>query len=154
MEYAPVRMAFTESKDGGIKATEIIRDDRITEESKINKKYDNWYLTMSDFQKVILNTQHEKLAEKSRDETKKKVEERIKQNLLNLSIIDLYKQMNEVFVDILNDTTVLLKKKTQTNYDKMIDFIYIITRNDRLFYVGIFFCIIAFCLFIIQSTSN
>lgn len=147
-------MAFKETKDGGIKATEVIRDDRITEESKINKKYDNWYLTMSDFQKVILNTQHEKLAEKSREETKRKVEERIKQNLLNLSIRDLYKQMNEVFVEILNETSILIKKKNMTGYDKTIDFLYIITKNERLFYVGIFFCIIAFCIFLVQSTSN
>jgi hypothetical protein len=150
MEYAPIPVKFKEKADGQLEMKTEIKNDRITEESKLNKRYDNWFLTMSDFQKVILNMQHQKLVKKSQEETQQLVENRIKQNLLNLSITDIYQQMNNVFVDILNEISVLLKKKHRT----VKDFILIVTKNERLFYVGIFLCIIAFCLFVIQGTSQ
>ncbi len=150
MEYAPIPVKFKETNQGRLEMSTKIQNDKLTEESKINKRYDNWYLTMSDFQKVILNVQHEKLVRKSQNETQKLVEDRIKQNLLNLSITDIYKQMNAVFVDILNEIAVLLKKKHSTAKD----YILVVTKNERLFYVGILLCIIAFCIFVIQGTST
>ena len=63
--YAPVPVAFKEERDGLIKVKQKNYNDRITNESKINKKFDNWFLTMSDFQKVILKAQHKKLVEKT-----------------------------------------------------------------------------------------
>lgn len=149
MDYAPIPVQFKEKSNGRLEMKEKIVNDKITEESNINKRYDNWFLTMSDFQKVILNMQHKKLVRKSQDETQKLVEDRIKKNLLNLSITDIYQQMNTVFVDILNEMSILFKKKHRTTKD----FVFVVTKNERLFYVGIFLCIIAFCLFVIQSTS-
>ncbi len=152
--YAPVPVAFKEEKDGLIKVKQKNYNDRITNESKINKKFDNWFLTMSDFQKVILNAQHKKLVEKSINETDKRIKEKINENLLNLSIRDIYRHINQVLVDILNEVSRLLKKKHITIEDFIKDFIFILTKNDRLFYVGIVFCFIGMCIFILQSSST
>jgi hypothetical protein len=154
MEYAPIKMAFNERKDGTIQVREKNYNDRVTNESKINKKFDNWYLTMSDFQKVILNAQHKKLVEKSRKETQDRIENSLKKNLLNLSIHNLYTNINHVMIMVLNEFTILLKNKKQIDEDFFKQIFMILTKNDRLFYVGIVFCIIGICIFILQSSST
>jgi hypothetical protein len=153
MEYSPIRVAFTESPNSSeIKVREVIKNDNLTgDSSNINKKYKNWYLTMSDFQKVILNLQQKKLAKKSRIENQKRIEQSIQKNLIHLSLQDIYLKMNSTLVSIINELTLLTPSLSESFIKKCI---FIITKDDRMFYVGILFCIISFCLFVIQSTSK
>jgi len=65
-------------------------------------------------------------------------------NLIDLSIGKLYMNTIQTIIDIINESV------TVVNYN---DYIKIITKDDRLFYVGIILIILSFVIYFIDGVS-
>jgi hypothetical protein len=65
-------------------------------------------------------------------------------NLIDLSIGKLYMNTIQTIIDIINESV------TAVNYN---DYIKIITKDDRLFYVGIILIILSFVIYFIDGVS-
>jgi hypothetical protein len=110
----------------------------------------NLSLDYTDYEKLKINEQYNRLYLNAYNENKKEAE--IKENIkvYNLSFAELLKNSINVYIGLLNDISVLFDRNSTVTFNKLG---IILTKNDNLMYIGILIFILAFLLWLINVTS-
>jgi hypothetical protein len=111
-------------------------------------KEDELY-TLTDYQKLKLSEQYDKLYNLSRIENRKRYIENQKNLFYNLSINDLVVNFSNDMVDIVNELTNFIMNNTNKNIN---NFMAIFVKNTRLIHVGFLFILISLMLYFISNT--
>uniref|UniRef100_A0A6C0CEE1 Uncharacterized protein n=1 Tax=viral metagenome TaxID=1070528 RepID=A0A6C0CEE1_9ZZZZ len=74
-------------------------------------------------------------------------------NLIDLSIGKLYENSIQTVIDIINETVYLIDNNNYYKSDYYNQYIKILTKNDRLFYIGIILIILSFVIYFIDGAS-
>jgi ATP-dependent Zn protease len=123
------------------------RKNNIDDINVLKKKYTFDY---TDYEKLKINEQYNKLYTNIYNENKKSVEINENKKIYNLSLKMLATNTIKTSISLLNDLSIYFSKE---NNDKSINKLgYIITKDDNLLYVGILILILAFFLWIINVT--
>ena len=116
-------------------------------EKKILKNRD--MLTLSDYDKLMLTKQYDKLYKMSEKATAEAEKHKYESRIYNLSLNQIAHIMAQTMIEILNDLVSYINQEDKTFQQ----FIMIFIRDDRLIYVGIFIILIAFLLYFIDLSS-
>ena len=123
------------------------RKNNIDDINVLKKKYTFDY---TDYEKLKINEQYNKLYTNIYNENKKSIEINENKKIYNLSLKMLATNTIRTSISLLNDLSIYFSKE---NDDKSINKLgYIITKDDNLLYVGILVLILAFFLWIINVT--
>ena len=123
----------------------------LTNNSKdVNILKKNLSLDYTDYEKLKINEQYNRLYLNAYNENKKEAE--IKENIkiYNLSFTELLKNSINVYIGLLNDMSVLFDRNSTVTINKLG---IILTKNDNLMYIGILIFILAFLLWLINITT-
>ena len=94
---------------------------------------------------------YKKLYEGTTLANKVRVEEKMNKRIYNLSLKELFSNFFTVWTDVVNDMTELVyddkKNKDFRNY------MVILTKNERIMYIGIMFIILSMAIYFIFATS-
>jgi hypothetical protein len=74
-------------------------------------------------------------------------------NLIDLSIGKIYENTIQTIIDIINEIVYLIDNANYYKNDYYNQYIHIITKNDRLFYIGIILIILSFVIYFIDGAS-
>ena len=116
----------------------------------INILKKNFTLSYSDYQKLKMSEQYNKLYSNIYDKNKINIEENENKKIYNLSLNDLVNKSGGVYINLLNDLSIFFSKN---NNDKSINKLgLIITKDDNLLYIGVFVLFLSFLLWLIDIT--
>lgn len=104
----------------------------------------------SDYEKMKLQEQYNKLYHRGRDINEKQIAKKEKERFYNLSLKDVLTNMVDRLVKIMNDLVNYINDDKDKTVNRLID---IFTYNDRLLYFGLFLIIMGMLLFFIGGTS-
>ena len=107
--------------------------------------------TLSDFQKLQLAKSYKKLYSNTILENKKREEEKYNKRVYNLSLKKLLENFFTTWTYIVNEMTTLMYD--DSNNKDINNYIIILTKNDRIIYVGIMFVLISVILYFIFLTQ-
>jgi len=107
-------------------------------------KYDN-LMTLSEFDKMLISKQYEKLYGKTRDANIIQQEEYENNKFMNLSLNEIAYKFTNTMAELIDE---IPKAYVQDNLN-----LEIFTKDDRLIYVGIFFILLGFFLYFINVSS-
>jgi len=107
--------------------------------------------TLSDFQKLQLAKSYKKLYSNTILENKKREEEKYNKRVYNLSLKKLFENFFTTWTYIVNEMTTLMYD--DSNNKDINNYIIILTKNDRIIYVGIMFVLISVILYFIFLTQ-
>jgi len=107
--------------------------------------------TLSDFQKLQLAKSYKKLYSNTILENKKREEEKYNKRVYNLSLKKLFENYFTTWTYIVNEMTTLMYD--DSNNKDINNYIIILTKNDRIIYVGIMFVLISVILYFIFLTQ-
>ncbi len=110
---------------------------------------DDELYTLTDYQKLKLSEQYDKLYNLSRIENRKKYIENQKNLFYNLSINDLVMNFSNDMVDIVNELTNFIMNNSNKNIN---NFMAIFVKNTRLIHVGLLLIFISLMLFFISNS--
>ena len=113
----------------------------------LKKKYT---LNYTDYEKLKIAEQYNKLYSNVYKENKDNVEIYENKKIFNLSFNELIQTASMTYINLVNDLSIYFFKNNEKSFNKLG---IIITKNDNLFYIGILILIIAFLLWIINITS-
>lgn len=107
--------------------------------------------TRSDYEKMKIAESYRKLYEMSNMENGRRMKETYDKRVYNLSFKDLFDNFFTVWTSIINEMTVLVnddsKNKDFRNY------MIILSKEDRLLYVGLMMIVLSLMLYFIFFTS-
>ena len=106
--------------------------------------------TLSDFQKLKLAESYKKLYSDTIFENEKRKQDQYDKRIYNLSIKNLFENFFTVWTQIINDMTTLMYDNN--NNRSWNNYISILTKNDRIIYVGIMFVLIGLVMYFIFLT--
>lgn len=106
--------------------------------------------TISNYQKMKLQEQYNRLYHRGKDVNEREVENKEGQRFYNLSLKQIMINLVDRLVKILNAFVDFINDKEEKSLSRAVA---IITEGDRLIYLGIFVIIIAMMLFFIGGTS-
>ncbi len=104
--------------------------------------------TMSDFEKVMLAKQYDKLYRNSLEENKNLIKQEEDKRIYNLSIKDIVYNLSTTITQIINDFIIL--SKTQNTFN---DYMNIFVKDNRIIYIGILLIILSFVFLFIFLSS-
>ena len=110
---------------------------------------ENMY-TLSDFQKLKLAESYKKLYSDTIFENDKRKKEQYDKRIYNLSIKNLFENFFTVWTQIINDMTNLIYEND--NNKSWNNYIRILTKDDRIIYVGIMFVFVGLIMYFIFLT--
>jgi hypothetical protein len=110
---------------------------------------ENMY-TLSDFQKLKLAESYKKLYSDTIFENDKRKKEQYDKRIYNLSIKNLFENFFTVWTQIINDMTNLIYEND--NNKSWNNYIRILTKDDRIIYVGIMFVLVGLIMYFIFLT--
>lgn len=110
----------------------------------------NDMFSMTDYQKMKLQEQYNKLYHRGKDVNEKQIEQKEGERFYNLSLKQIMINLVDRLVKILNDTVDFINSEKDKTVSKALN---IITEGDRLLYLGLFIIIMAMLLFFIGGTS-
>ena len=120
-----------------------------SENINITKK--NFTLSYSDYQKLKISEQYNKLYSNIYGENEKNIEENENKKIYNLSFNDLINKSGVVYINLINDFAVFF---SINNKDKSFNkFGKIIVKDDNLIYIGVLILVLSFLLWLINITS-
>lgn len=117
--------------------------------SQVSILKDNFLIDKSDYEKEMINRQYNKLYFNSLNITNQMEQEKKEKIIYNLSLSQIFQNMSNIIVAVLNEYSMLIKNK-DTNYNKYIE---VLIKGDRMIYVGIIFVILALIIFFIFVSS-
>ena len=106
--------------------------------------------TLSDFQKLKMADSYKKLYSDTILENANRKKEQYDKRIYNLSIKDLFENFFTVWTQIINDMTTLMYDNN--NNRSWNNYISILTKNDRIIFVGIMFVLIGLVMYFIFLT--
>ena len=110
---------------------------------------DNFLIDKSDYEKEMINRQYNKLYFNSLNKSNQMEREKKEKIIYNLSLSQIFQNMSNVIVEVLNEYSILIKNKDK-NYNKYVE---VLIKGDRMIYVGIIFIILALIIFFIFVSS-
>jgi hypothetical protein len=113
----------------------------------LKKKYT---LNYTDYEKLKISEQYNKLYSNVYKENKENVQVYENTKIFNLSFNQLIKNASITYINLINDLSIYFFKNNEKSFNKLG---VIITKDDNLFYIGILILIISFLLWIINITS-
>jgi hypothetical protein len=117
--------------------------------SNVLKK--DYTLDYTDYEKLKIAEQYNKLYTNIYDSNKKSVIDNDNKKIYNMSLYSLAKKSSDVYIKLVND---LSNYFSNENPEKDINKLgLIITKDDNLLYVGILILILAFMLWLIDISS-
>lgn len=120
-----------------------------SENINITKK--NFTLNYSDYQKLKISEQYNKLYSNIYDKNKINIEESENKKIYNLSFNDLINKSGVVYINLLNDLAVFF---SISNKDKSFNKLgKILVKDDNLIYIGVLILVLSFLLWLINITS-
>lgn len=129
----------------------LVKNPTMDSSSKnVNILKKDFTLSYSDYQKLKIAEQYNKLYSKSFDQNKINYEINENEKIYNLSLHELIKKAGPIYISLLNDLSIYF---SDNNNDKSMNKLgYILTKNHNLLYIGLLIIIIAFFLWIIEIT--
>lgn len=115
--------------------------------SVLKKQYT---LDYTDYEKLKISEQYNKLYDNIYTENKKNVEINENTKIYNLSLNTLLKNSITVYISLLNDLSIYFYKENKKDLNKLG---YILTKDDNLLYIGILILTISFLLWLINITK-
>jgi len=112
---------------------------------------DSSVYTLSDFQKLQLAKSYKKLYSNTILENKKREEQKYNKRVYNLSMKSLFENFFSTWTFIVNEMTELMYD--DNNNKNINNYIIILTKNDRIIYVGIMLVLISIILYFIFLTQ-
>lgn len=110
-------------------------------------KYYN-IISASDFDKFLLSKQQKQLEEKSIKATEQSIKDKESNRFYNLSLSQILQNTTTAMVEILNDLVLYIEQN-----DKNIgEILTILTKKDRMIYVGLVIIFLSFLLYFITVT--
>jgi hypothetical protein len=106
--------------------------------------------TLSDFQKLKMAESYKKLYSDTILENDQRKKEQYDKRIYNLSIKNLFENFFTVWTQIINDMTTLMYDND--NNKSFNNYIIILTKNDRIIYVGIMFVFVGLIMYFIFLT--
>jgi hypothetical protein len=112
---------------------------------------DKYTLTYSDYEKLKISEQYNKLFVQSERENKRREREKKDKRIYNLSLKEIVENGSTTYSNIINDLVVFFTKpEDQKDWN---EFAYIFVRDDNMLYLGILLVVIAFALWLIDTTT-
>ena len=109
---------------------------------KINILKEDTILTQDQYNQEKINREYNELYMKSTQTTNEEIKDKENKRIYNLSIKEIINRASDVYINIINEITVVIKNKN-LDIKKIIN---IITLRDRLIYVGILIVILSLFL--------
>jgi hypothetical protein len=109
----------------------------------------DYTLDSTDYEKLKINEQYNKLYSNIYNENKNMIIENENKKIYNLSLAILIKNASTVYINLLNDLSIYFNKENDKSFNKLG---YILTKDDNILYIGILFLIISFLLWLINVT--
>jgi hypothetical protein len=106
-------------------------------------------ISASDFDKFLISKQQQSLHEKSTKATAQSIKNKENEKFYNLSLKNLAQNTSKTMIDIMNDMVIFFNSYDK-NFGKLFD---ILTRNDRMIYVGLVLILISMILYFITVTA-
>ena len=103
---------------------------------------ENTVITKDQYDQEKINREYNELYMKSTQATQKEQKKKESQRIYNLSIKQIAIRASEVYINILNELTILINKK-QLDIKSIVN---IISVNDRLMYVGLLLVVLSLFL--------
>ena len=120
-----------------------------SENTTILKK--NLTLNYSDYQKLKISEQYNKLYSNIYDKNKINIEDNENKKIYNLSFSDLINKSGGVYINLLNDLSIFF---SINNNDKSMNKLgQILVKDDNLLYIGVLILVLSFLLWLINITS-
>ena len=113
----------------------------------LKKKYT---LNYTDYEKLKIAEQYNKLYSNVYKENKDNIEVYENTKIFNLSFNELIKNATTTYINLVNDLSIYFFKNNEKSFNKLGN---ILTKDNNLFYIGILILVIAFLLWIINITS-
>jgi hypothetical protein len=110
---------------------------------------DDFLITKNDYEKEMINRQYNQLYFNSMNDSNKLQKESESKIIYNLSIKEIFQNMSNTLIKIINEFSILLKNEDK-NYNKYIE---IFIKDDRMIYIGIIFIILGLIIFFIFASS-
>ena len=130
-----------------LKNTESERNN--TQDYNVLKK--NFTLNHTDYEKLKIAEQYNKLYSNIYDVNKKNAEVYENKKIYNLSLSELINKSGTVYINLLNDLSIYFSKD---NNDKSINKLGLIfTKEDNLLYIGVMILFASFLLWLIDITK-
>tara|TARA_B110000495_G_C22632024_1_gene375863 strand:- start:76 stop:465 length:390 start_codon:yes stop_codon:yes gene_type:complete len=117
--------------------------------SQVSILKDNFLIDKTDYEKEMINKQYNKLYFNSLNESNQMKKAKNEKIIYNLSLSQIFQNMSNVIVQVLNEYSILIKDKDR-NYNKYVE---VLIKEDRMIYVGIIFIILALMIFFIFVSS-
>jgi hypothetical protein len=111
---------------------------------------DKFSLNYSDYEKLKLAEQYNKLYNNSMMESEKLKNIQENQKFYNMSLKELWTQASKVYIEIINELSNFFTYPNNKNLNQLG---YIFTKKDHLLYIGLLFVILAFSLWMIDISS-
>ena len=146
-QYIPVNINKINGKllDNIVEYNKNLTEDEINGTNVNNIiKYDN-LLSLSEFDKMLMAKQYEKLYDKSRNENINRITDYENNKFTNLSLNEIFEKFTETMIELLDE---LPDAIARNKFDKNI-----IMKNDRMIYVGILLVIVSMFVYFILLSS-
>jgi len=105
----------------------------------------------SDYQKLKIAEQYNKLYSNIYDQNKIDIELNENKKLYNLSLLELIKKAGPVYIKLLNDLSIYFSKD---NKDKSLNNLgLILIKDQNLLYIGLLILVLSFFLWLIEITK-
>lgn len=118
----------------------------VTNTDVLKKEYT---LNYTDYEKLKINEQYNKLYSNIYDINKKNIEINENKKIYNLSLYDLVQNAGAKYSILLNDLSIYFNTDNNKSFNKLG---FIITKDDNLLYIGLLVLVISFLLWLINIT--
>lgn len=117
----------------------------------INILKKDYTLDYTDYEKLKINEQYNKLYSNTYETNKQNVQTYENKKIYNLSLAKLTNKASHVYINIINDFSIYFSKDNKNRSINQIG--NIIVKDDNLLFIGLLFLIISFLLWIIDVTK-
>ena len=128
----------------------LLDDKKKSNSEDINVLKKKYTLNYTDYEKLKVSEQYNKLYSNVYKENNKNVQVYENAKIFNLSFNQVIKNASITYINLINDLSIYFFKNNEKSFNKLGN---IITKDDNLFYIGILILIMSFLLWIINITS-
>lgn len=132
------------------KLTNSDRQNPYINKQDINVLKKNYTLEYTDYEKLKINEQYNRLYSNIYNKNKSNIEINENKKIYNLSLNDLINKSGSVYINLLNDLAIYFSKDNKNKNINQLGLI--ITKDDNLLYIGVLILLLSFLLWLIDVT--
>ena len=133
------------------KKYDLTKDDIDHNSTNVNILKKDFTVNYSDYQKLKIAEQYNKLYSNIYDQNKIDIELNENKKLYNLSLLELIKKAGPVYIKLLNDLSIYF---STNNKNKSLNNLgLILIKDQNLLYIGLLILILSFFLWLIEITK-